>query len=363
MKKTIPALLFGLLLPSVRSARTRRCYYMHYPPTRPGEYLTGPTHTCRCTSSGRWTACTKNTPSSTSTIVDVAVAGGFDTLVAAVKAADLVDALSGSGPFTVFAPTDEAFAALPSGVLNDLLDDTEALSEILLYHVVSGKVKANNIPNRLEAATLNGEDILLQNRGGSVTVNDIEVTTADVSASNGVIHVIDQVLIPPSPSESSDSRETSRDQLAGHIVDVAVAAGFDTLVTAVTEANLVGALSGEGPFTVFAPTNDAFAALPEGVLTELLSNPDALSQVLLYHVVSGQVEADDIPDRLNADTLNGQAIVIRALGDDVSVNGADVVTADVFASNGVIHVIDRVLLPRGTLKSLIQPGIFPTCQI
>merc|ERR1712032_251229 len=163
----------------------------------------------------------KNTPSGT--IVDVAVAGGFDTLVAAVKAADLVDALSGSGPFTVFAPTDEAFAALPSGVLNDLLDDTEALSEILLYHVVSGKVKANNIPNRLEAATLNGEDILLQNRGGSVTVNGIEVTMADVSASNGVIHVIDQVLIPPSPSESSDSRD--RDQ-QGTIVDVAVAAGF-----------------------------------------------------------------------------------------------------------------------------------------
>merc|ERR1712183_924294 len=213
--------------------------------------------------------------------------------------------------------------------------------------------------NRLEAATLNGEDILLQNRGGIVTVNGIEVTTADVSASNGVIHVIDQVLIPPSPSESS--RDTSREQ--GNIVDVAVAAGFDTLVTAVTEANLVGALSGEGPFTVLAPTNDSFAALPEGVLTELLSNPDALSQVLLYHVVSGQVEADDIPDRLNADTLNGQAIVIRALGDDVSVNGADVVTADVLASNGVIHVIDRVLLPRGTLKSLIQPGIFPTCQI
>merc|ERR1712003_181621 len=205
---------------------------------------------------------------------------------------------------------------------------------------------------------LNGEDIVLQNRGGRVTVNGIDVITADVSASNGVIHVIDQVLIPPASPGSSESRETSRDQ-PGTIVDVAVAAGFDTLVTAVTEADLVGALSGDGPLTVFAPTNDAFAALPEGVLAELLSNPDALSQVLLYHVVSGQVESDDIFNGLNAETLNGQSIVFRTLGDEVSVNGADVVSADVFASNGVIHVIDRVLLPRGTLRSLIQPGIFP----
>jgi len=326
----------------------RRCYYKDYPPTRPGHDLTGPTHTCTCRSNGRWGNCRRNsdmTRSSSSedagTIVDVAVANGFDTLVTAVKAADLAGALSGDGPFTVFAPTDAAFAALPDGVLDRLLDDTEALASVLLYHVVAGKVEADDVPRYLKAATLDGDDVELRNNGRKVTVNRVDVVAADVAASNGVIHVIDEVLIPPSLSLSS-----SEDSGRGTIVDVAVENNFDTLVAAVQAAGLVGALSGDGPLTVFAPTDAAFQALPDGIVDALLADTDTLTKVLLYHVVAGEVEADDIPQNLMAETLEGSEVELRNRGGTVTVDRrADVVLADVAASNGVVHVIDRVLIP------------------
>lgn len=131
-------------------------------------------------------------------IVDTAVdAGSFTTLVAAVQAAGLVDTLKGDGPFTVFAPTDDAFAALPEGTVEGLLADPEALAAILTYHVVAGKVMAGDLSNNMMAATVNGADITIMTEGG-VMVNDATVVTADVEASNGVIHVIDKVILPPS---------------------------------------------------------------------------------------------------------------------------------------------------------------------
>lgn len=355
------ALLLLLGAPPALARRQRRCYYMNYPPTRPGHDLKGPTHTCECSSSGRWKNCRRNPSSSSSssedgpgTIVDVAIAAGFDTLVAAVSEAGLVDALSGDGPFTVFAPTDDAFAALPVGALDTLLaDSTGLLTDVLLYHVVEGKVEADDIPSRLRAETLLGEKVTLRNDGGSVTVNDVDVIAADVDASNGVIHVIDQVLIPNSVADALEP---------GTIVDVAVAAGFDTLVDAVAAAGLVDALSGDGPLTVFAPTDEAFAALPSGFLDGLLEDTDLLTRVLLYHVVAGKVEATDIPPTLETATLEGDAVLLRNRGGEVTVNRqADVVAADVAASNGVIHVIDRVLVPEGVLD-VVEPGVFPTCS-
>ncbi|MEJ6404239.1 fasciclin domain-containing protein [Yoonia sp. 2307UL14-13] len=131
-------------------------------------------------------------------IVDTAVeAGTFTTLVAAVEAAGLADTLKGDGPFTVFAPTDEAFAALPEGTVDGLLADPEALAEVLTYHVVAGKVMSGDLSNDMEAATVNGADVTIMTEGG-VMVNDANVVTADVEASNGVIHVIDKVILPPS---------------------------------------------------------------------------------------------------------------------------------------------------------------------
>jgi len=366
--KSVSLLLSTILLLCALPAQARRCRYKNYPPTNPGEDLRGPTHTCTCTQSGRWRHCKRNSQQDApGTIVDVAVSAGFSTLVTAVEVAGLVGTLSGAGPFTVFAPTDDAFDALPAGVLNKLLDDTDALSKILRYHVVAGKVKAADIPSRysIEAQTfLQGEKVELRRRNGGVKVNgDVNVIIADVPASNGVIHAIDEVLIPDGVLDSlMGGGGGGGGGGAGTIVDVAVAAGFGTLVAAVKAAGLDGALSGVGPFTVFAPTDQAFGALPKGFVDKLLADKDALKEVLLYHVVAGKVEAADIPRELQAETLlPGGNVELRNRGGSVTVNRqADVITPDVAASNGVIHVIDRVLVPDGVLDSLTN-GVFPTC--
>lgn len=214
------ALFLSALLLCALPARARKCYYKNYAPTRRGDELRGSTHTCTCGRHGKWKNCQRNSNLSRSsssssssspdeapgTIVDVAVGdGGFQTLVAAVVAAGLADALSGEGPLTVFAPTDAAFAALPDGFVQGLLADTAALTQVLLYHVVDGRVAAADVPASLDAATLQGDTILLRNRGGAVTVNrQADVVLADVDASNGVIHVIDRVLLPEGVLESLD---------------------------------------------------------------------------------------------------------------------------------------------------------------
>ena len=133
------------------------------------------------------------------TIVEIASEGGFNTLVAAVEAADLVATLQSSGPFTVFAPTDEAFAKLPAGTVEELLkpENKETLVAILTYHVVSGAVTSDQVVNLSKASTVEGSDLAISVNDGSVKVNDANVITVDIEASNGVIHVIDTVLLPP----------------------------------------------------------------------------------------------------------------------------------------------------------------------
>jgi uncharacterized surface protein with fasciclin (FAS1) repeats len=163
--------------------------------------------------------------------------------------------------------------------------------------------------------------------------------TTDVFASNGVIHVIDAVLLPPAPAEATGPE--------ADIVDTAVAAGdFTTLAAALEAAGLVDTLKGEGPFTVFAPTDAAFASLPAGTVEGLLADVPALTDVLLYHVVSGQVLAADVVGLSAAPTVQGSDISIEVVDGKVILNGnVEVVTTDILASNGVIHVIDGVLLP------------------
>ena len=210
-------------------------------------------------------------------IVDTAVAAGsFTTLVAAVQAAGLVDALKGEGPFTVFAPTDEAFAALPKETLDALLADPEALAKILTYHVLAGKVMAADVTDGLSAPTLAGPAVAFKIVDGKPMINDANIVGTDVVASNGVIHVIDKVILPPAEEAAMPD-----DAMVKDIVDTAVAAGsFTTLVTAVQAAGLVDALKGEGPFTVFAPTDEAFAALPKETLDGLLADLEALAMIL-----------------------------------------------------------------------------------
>lgn len=277
-------------------------------------------------------------------IVDTAVADGrFTTLVAAVEAAGLVDTLKGTGPFTVFAPTDDAFAKLPAGTLDELLkpENKQKLTDILLYHVVSGKVMAADVVKLTSATTVLGKDIKITVKDGKVYLNDnVQVVITDVEASNGVIHVIDTVLLPPADDAAMGKMD---------IVDTAVADGrFKTLATALQAAGLVDTLKGEGPFTVFAPTDDAFAKLPAGTLDDLLKpeNKQKLTDILLYHVVSGKVMAADVVNLTSATTVLGKDIKITVKDGKVYLNDTvQVIITDVEASNGVIHVIDGVLLP------------------
>ena len=286
------------------------------------------------------------------TIVDVAVAAGtFDTLVAAVSAAGLAETLSGEGPFTVFAPTDDAFAALPAGLVDALLlpENEAALVAVLTYHVLGAEVPSSDVATG-SVETLQGEEIELVAGDNGVTVNGANVIAVDVEASNGVIHVIDSVLVPPSIDATAllvaDAMESEAMEV-GTIVDVAVEAGsFNTLVAAVTAADLAETLSGEGPFTVFAPTDEAFAALPAGLVDALLlpENKDALVAVLTYHVLGAEVPSSDVATG-SVETLQGEEIELVAGDNGVTVNGANVIAVDVEASNGVIHVIDAVLVP------------------
>ena len=268
-------------------------------------------------------------------IVDTAVgAGSFKTLVAAVKAAGLVETLKGEGPFTVFAPTDEAFAKLPKGTVESLLkpENKEKLQSILTYHVVAGKVMAADVVKVTGTVSVQGQQIDVVVKDGTVKVDGATVVKTDIACSNGVIHVIDSVILPADKD----------------IVETAVAAGsFKTLAAALTAAGLVETLKGEGPFTVFAPTDAAFAKLPAGTVESLLlpENKDKLIGILTYHVVSGKVLASDVATLKSAKTVNGKEAMIKASDKGVMVDAAKVTATDIEASNGVIHVIDSVILP------------------
>ncbi len=282
------------------------------------------------------------------TIVDIAVSDGrFETLVAALGAADLVETLSGEGAFTVFAPTDEAFAKLPEGTVEALLEDIPALTDILLYHVVSGEVVAEDVIALEEAATLLGDNVSIRMEDGNVYINDSMVVITDIMASNGVIHVIDSVLLPPAEEES-----------LGSIVDIAVTDGrFTTLVAALQAAGLAETLAGDGPFTVFAPTDDAFAKLPEGTVESLLEDIPALTDILLYHVVSGEVLAEQVVTLNSVKALNEKFVEIEVMDGMVYLNDAQVVITDIEADNGVIHVIDTVLLPPESQGSIVDIAV------
>ncbi len=274
-------------------------------------------------------------PSESNNLVQVAVASGsFETLVAAVKAAGLVDTLSGTGPFTVFAPTDEAFAKLPKGTVETLLkpENKDRLVSVLTYHVVAGRVPASAVVGLQGAKTVNGQRLDISASDAGVTVDSANVVKTDIQCSNGIIHVVDSVLLPE----------------AGTIVEVAGNSGsFGTLLAAANAAGLVPTLNGDGPLTVFAPTEEAFSALPKGTVASLLEpgNKSKLAEILKYHVVSGRVYSEDALALPSAPTVAGPSITITATDGGANINNARLLRTDIDASNGVIHIIDRVLLP------------------
>jgi uncharacterized surface protein with fasciclin (FAS1) repeats len=249
-----------------------------------------------------------------------------------VIAAGLAGTLSGDGPFTVFAPTDDAFAALDPGVLDMLLmDPMGALTDILLYHVVGAEAASTDLMDGDVIETLNGKDVTVTIDSNGVFINDAQVTVVDIITDNGIVHVIDAVLIPP--------RVT--------VVDVVVNSPIhETLETAVIAAGLAGTLSGDGPFTVFAPTDDAFAALDPGVLDMLLMDPmGALTDILLYHVVGAEAASTDLMNGDVIETLNGKDVTVTIDSNGVFINDAQVTIADIITDNGIVHVIDAVLIP------------------
>ena len=273
--------------------------------------------------------------------------GLHDSLVAALAHAGLVETLQGDGPFTVFAPTDAAFEA--AGIDLSTFDteaENETLSDILLYHVISGAVDAANVTDGLVATMVNGDNTTFTVTNETVMINDANITDRDVAASNGIIHIIDKVLLPP-------AEEPALEDISG------VAAGtgvHDSLVAALTHAGLVATLQGDGPFTVFAPTDEAFAEA--GIDLSTFDNDEAnatLTDILTYHVYAGSVAAADVTDGMVATMVNGDDATFTVVNGTVMVGGATVTTADVAASNGVIHVIDKVLMPPADEPAVVDP--------
>ena len=269
------------------------------------------------------------------TIAQVAAADGrFTTLVAAVDAAGLTDTLNSKGDYTVFAPTDAAFKQLPDGTVATLLkpENKEALKGILLYHVVPGHFHATDVVKMPSLVTANGQrlDVAMTEKGA--TIDNANIILTDIETSNGIIHVIDAVVLPSSKTIPQTAKETGK---------------FNTLLAAAEAAGLVKALSADGPITVFAPTDEAFAKLPAGTVETLLKpeNKAMLAEVLTYHVVPGRIYSDAALKAGTAKTLQGASASIKARDKGVFVNDSQVIAADLDTSNGVIHVIDTVMLP------------------
>lgn len=302
-----------------------------------------------------------------------AIAAGnpdFATLVAAAQAAGLVEVLDQTGPYTVFAPTNDAFAAAIAALGTTpeaLLGNTDLLTQVLLYHVVPGTFMAEDVAGALamsaememdgfSIATANGQAATISTDGTNIFIDDATIVSTDIVASNGVIHVIDAVILPELATEepgAEATEEPTMEEPTGSIPEVAAAAGtFSTLLAAAQAAGLVDALTNGGPYTVFAPSDEAFAA----TLTELgltaeavLADTELLTAILTYHVVpfpfySAEVVA--LSGAYMGTLLPGYAVAITVdESGNVFVDDAQVVAVDIAATNGVIHVIDSVLIP------------------
>ncbi|MBT8317282.1 MAG: fasciclin domain-containing protein [Lutibacter sp.] len=268
----------------------------------------------------------------TQNIVEIAVANGFNSLAAALTRAELVDALQGTGPFTVFAPTDEAFDNLLAAIGQTSIDDVpvSVLQSILTYHVISGDVASSMVSDG-EVPALSGEDLTLSTTNG-IQVNGVNVINPfDVVATNGIVHTIDQVLVPPTIAPFVNS-----------VLEPAYFnENFSTLVEAVVKADLVSTLLNTPNLTIFAPTNDAFVA---SGINPMDLDAATLAPVLTYHVVGAKVFASGIPAQ--APTVNGNNIFFSLTGSGNFINGnTEIIATDIESGTGVVHVINSVLLP------------------
>ena len=289
----------------------------------------------------------------------------LSTLVSAVSAAGLVDTLNGDGPFTIFAPTNDAFAAIAPADLEAILADTDLLTSILTYHVVGGEsLNAEGLGEAGTLATVNGAEIELGADG--TTVNGVDVICSDVSTANATVHIIDEVLLPPDMMGGAEGDSMAlgpsgpgcsavpadgAGSFGGMADDPAATAAsnnplLSTLVSAVSAAGLVDTLNGDGPFTIFAPTNDAFAAIAPADLEAVLADTDLLTSILTYHVVSGEsLSSADLVEMGSVTTVNGADLEITDDDGTLMVNGVASVCMDVPTANATVHIIGGVLMP------------------
>jgi uncharacterized surface protein with fasciclin (FAS1) repeats len=290
----------------------------------------------------------------------------LSTLVTAVSEAGLVDTLNSDGPFTIFAPVNDAFAAIPAADLDAVLADQELLTSILTYHVVAGaSLDAAALGDAGSADSVNGAT--LEFGADGTTVNGVDVLCSNVMTANATVHIIGEVLMPP--ADEADEMEQGAmmpsgplcaavpadgdGSFAGMTDDTAATAAsnnpvLSTLVSAVQAAGLVDTLNSDGPFTIFAPANPAFDALPEGTLDAVLADTDLLTSILTLHVVAGeQLSSADLADLVSVTTVNGADITLEVADDGtLMVNGqASVGCADIQTANATVHVIDAVLMP------------------
>jgi transforming growth factor-beta-induced protein len=255
--------------------------------------------------------------------------GNFKTLTLALEITELDKVLDAAGDYTVFAPTDAAFDKLPAGTLDSLVKNPAALTEILLYHVAQGRLLAQDALAEDKIKTLDGRKVMVDTSAGA-KINQSNIVATDIAATNGVIHVIDQVLIPADRN----------------LIEVLEKQGkFKTLLAALSATGLEEVVANAKDFTIFAPNDDAFGLLPDGTVEALLKDKKALSNILLYHVVAAKVPASVAITLDEATMANNLKVDVELRGSDLFVNDSQVIETDLNAANGVIHVIDEVLIP------------------
>ncbi|CAN5820633.1 hypothetical protein BH24ACT5_BH24ACT5_21470 [soil metagenome] len=310
----------------------------------------------------------------------------LSTLVAAVDAAGLVDTLNGDGPFTIFAPSNAAFEKIPANVLDSILAQDDVLSSILTYHVISGQALSGaDLAAAGTEVTVNGAELTFTLDGDSLLINNgaATVVCAGIPVANGIVHIIDSVLQPPSDDIGNDGSSSVPN--SGPVVTAVAAPGagptgplcssiptegdgsfegmaddpaaiaasnnpeLSTLVAAVDAAGIVDTLNGDGPFTIFAPNNDAFEAIPPSDLDAILADTDLLTSILTYHVIAGEaLTGADLAAMGSSQTVNGADLTSSINADGllaINGNGANVGCADIPVGNGIVHIIDSVLVP------------------
>jgi uncharacterized surface protein with fasciclin (FAS1) repeats len=290
----------------------------------------------------------------------------LSTTVAAVKAAGLVDTLNGPGPYTIFAPSNDAFAKIDKATLDTLLaDPTGDLTKILTYHVVPGKFDADALVKAGTEKTVNGAEVKITKSGDTVKINDSSVVCGNIQTANATVYIIDSVMMPPAGGSTAAATTypanfgpgcaavptSGSGSFSGMAKDPAATAAsnnpaLSTLVSTVKAAGLVDTLNGPGPYTIFAPSNDAFAKIDKATIDKLLADPSGdLTKILTYHVVPGKLDAAALVKAGTEKTVQGGSVKITTDGDTIKVNDAKVVCGNVETANATVYILDSVLMP------------------